>query len=184
MPDNPATWWAHIDVDAEKRSFPMWTFPANLRLQGDSFRFLSDLLAALKGRADGSFRARAVARVKELAEEGSARREQAARMATDPGKAGEINPHFLCAALAKALKPEDIVLNEAIRNAGVVFQQMPRTVPGSLVGLAGAGLGFSGGVALGLKLALPERTVVQIVGDGSPIHNRRLRFRGTTDCRS
>ena len=28
MPDNPATWWAHIDVDAEKRNFPMWTFPA------------------------------------------------------------------------------------------------------------------------------------------------------------
>jgi acetolactate synthase-1/2/3 large subunit len=32
MPDNPATWWAHIDVDAEKRNFPIWTFPGNLRL--------------------------------------------------------------------------------------------------------------------------------------------------------
>ncbi len=52
MPDNPATWWAHIDVDAEKRAFPMWTFPANLRLQGDSYRFFADLLAALKARAD------------------------------------------------------------------------------------------------------------------------------------
>ena len=38
--------------------------------------------------------------------------------------------------------------------------------PGSYVGLAGGGLGFSGGMALGLKLAQPERRVVQIIGDG------------------
>ena len=50
MPDNPATWWAHIDVDAEKRNFPMWTFPGNLRLPGDSHRILADLLAALKAK--------------------------------------------------------------------------------------------------------------------------------------
>ena len=52
MPDNPATWWVHIDVDAEKRNFPMWTFPGNLRLPGDSHRILTDLLAALKAKAD------------------------------------------------------------------------------------------------------------------------------------
>src|SRR5207245_376744 len=64
MPDNPATWWAHVDLDAEKRSFPMWTFPANLRLQGDSHRFFVDLLAVLKARADAGFKARAAERVK------------------------------------------------------------------------------------------------------------------------
>ena len=59
------------------------------------------------------------------------------------------------------------MLNEAIRNGPVVAQQMPRTEPGTLVGLAGGGLGFSGGMALGLKLAMPERTIVQIAGDGT-----------------
>ena len=167
MPDNPATWWAHIDVDAEKRNFPIWTFPGNLRLPGDSHRILSDLLAALKARADAGFKARAAERVKRLAEEGQARREQAAKAAANRGTRGRSTRIILCAALAKALKPTDIVLNEAIRNGPVVFQQMPRTKPGTLVGLAGGGLGFSGGMALGLKLAMPERTVVQIVGDGT-----------------
>lgn len=167
MPDNPDTWWAHIDVDAEKRAFPMWTFPGNLRLQGDSHRILADLLAAMKARADAAFRITAAARVETLAEENKARREQAAKAAAQRGAPGQINPHFLCAALAKALDPSAIVLNEAIRNAAVVFAQMPRTEPGTLVGLAGGGLGFSGGMALGLKLAQPERTVVQIVGDGT-----------------
>ena len=167
MPDNPATWWAHIDVDAEKRNFPMWTFPGNLRLPGDSYRILSDLLTMLKERADEGFKARAADRVAELAAEGKARRDAAATAAGNRGVAGEINPHFLCAALARALDPSAVVLNEAIRNGGVVFQQMPRTRAGTLVGLAGGGLGFSGGMALGLKLAQPERTIVQIVGDGT-----------------
>jgi acetolactate synthase-1/2/3 large subunit len=167
MPDNPSTWWAHVDVDAEKRGFPMWTFPANLRLQGDSGRFLADLLAVLKAKADAEFKARAAARVAALAEEGTARRAQAARLAGDPGVAGEINPHYLCAALAKALGPSAIVINEAIRNIPAVLAQMPRTEPGSLVGLAGAGLGFAASLALGLKLALPDRIVVPIMGDGT-----------------
>jgi acetolactate synthase-1/2/3 large subunit len=167
MPDNPATWWAQIDIDAEKRNFPMWTFPASLRLQGDSHRVLSDLLAVLKAKADGAFKTRAAARVAKLAEEGQARRDGAARLAHQRGSAGQISPHYVCAALAKALKPTDIVLNEAIRNGPTVIAQMPRTEPGTLVGLAGGGLGFSGGMALGLKLAMPERTVVQIAGDGT-----------------
>jgi acetolactate synthase I/II/III large subunit len=167
MPDNPATWWAHVDVDAEKRAFPIWNFPANFRLQGDSHRILADLLAVLKERADAGFRARAAARVAGLAQEGEARRAQAAKLAAGRGMSGAINPHFICAQLAKALDPSAIVLNEAIRNGPVVFQQMPRTEPGTLVGLAGGGLGFSGGMALGLKLAKPDRMVVQIVGDGT-----------------
>ena len=167
MPDNPATWWAHVDLDPDKRGFPMWSFPANLRLQGDSGRFYADLLACLQARADAGFRARAAARVQRLAEEGAARRAQAARLAAEAGVAGAINPHFLCAALQRALEPDDVVINEAIRNIPVVLQQMPRTRPGSLVGLAGAGLGFAANLALGLKLARPERIVVPIMGDGT-----------------
>jgi acetolactate synthase I/II/III large subunit len=166
-PDNPATWWAHIDVDAEKRNFPMWSFPGNHRLGGDSFRILSDLLAVLKTRADEGFKARAAARVLALAEESKARRALAAKAAANRGVAGQVTPAFVCAALARALEPSAIVLNEAIRNGPVVLQQMPRTLPGTLIGYSGGGLGFSGGTALGLKLALPDRTVVQIVGDGS-----------------
>jgi acetolactate synthase I/II/III large subunit len=36
----------------------------------------------------------------------------------------------------------DIVLNEAIRNTMAVFEQIPREVPGSLMGLSGGGLAF------------------------------------------
>ena len=164
--ENLATWWAQIDIDAEKRNFPMWTFPGNLRLQGDSHRILSDLLAALQAKAGADFTARAAARVATLTEEGKARRAVAAKAAANRGDKGALTPAFVCASLAKALEPSAIVLNEAIRNGPVVLQQMPRTEAGTLVGYSGGGLGFSSGTALGLKLALPDRTVVQLVGDG------------------
>jgi len=78
-----------------------------------------------------------------------------------------VNPHYLCAELGRALGEDDILVNEAIRNAGVVFNQIVRTRPGTSLGFSGGGLGCSAGLALGAKLAAPQRTVVCAVGDGA-----------------
>ncbi len=166
-PDNAATYWAHIDVDVIKRSFPMWGFPSLLRVQGDSARILAQLLDAMRMRATPELTHRAQARVDALATERDARAKSAAALAAEPGARGAINPHFVCAALGRALAADDVVLNEAIRNTTAVLAQIPRTQPGTLLGLAGGGLGFSGGMALGIKLAQPARAVVQIIGDGT-----------------
>src|SRR6266480_4848551 len=45
---NETTFWAHIDVDVRKPASPMWTFPGNLRMQGDSARILEQLLVELR----------------------------------------------------------------------------------------------------------------------------------------
>ena len=164
--ENPETFWAHIDVDVVKQAFPMWGFPSNLRIAGDSNRILAQLLQELESVATPAFREAAAGRVAALAKDHAARGENAARLAADHGAPGRINPQYLCAELGRAIGPDDIVLNEAIRNAPAVANQVPRTRPGTLIGLAGGGLGFSGGMALGVKLAHPERTVVQITGDG------------------
>jgi acetolactate synthase-1/2/3 large subunit len=165
-PENPATFWAHIDVDVVKHAFPMWGFPNNLRIAGDSCRILAQLVAELKARATPAFRDAAAKRVAALAKEHEARMQGVAKLAADRGEPGRINPQYLCAELGRAIGPEDIVLNESIRNTSAVSNQIPRTRPGTLIGLAGGGLGFSGGMALGAKLACPDRTVVQVAGDG------------------
>lgn len=159
--------WAQIDVDALKRDMPMWSYPCARRYEGDSASMLERLLAIVERRADAPARARAAARVAEMAQEQRARRDREAALARAPGEPGRLNAHHVCAAVAERLGPDDVVINEAIRNAPAVFAQMPRSRPGTIVGLAGGGLGFSSGVALGLKLADPARTVVQVVGDGS-----------------
>ncbi|HEU5297520.1 MAG TPA: thiamine pyrophosphate-dependent enzyme, partial [Burkholderiaceae bacterium] len=83
------------------------------------------------------------------------------------GAVRAIAPQHLCALLSHAIARDDVVVNEAIRNSPAVLQQIVRTQPGTLLGCAGGGLGFSGGLALGAKLARPQSRVLQIVGDGS-----------------
>ena len=161
------SFWAHIDIDILKPASPMWTFPGNLRMQGDSGHILTQLLDELKKKATPAFKQKAAARVAQLKAEHTALTERAAKLASDKGTKNEINPHYLMAELNKLLEPEDVVFNEAIRNASAVSMQVKRSLPNTMMRSAGGGLGWSGGFALGAKLAAPERMMVQVVGDGS-----------------
>ena len=102
-------------------------------------------------------------RIKAAREERIAR---AAKLAADKGKTGAINPHYLMAELGKLLDDEDMIFNEGVTNAAAVLMQIPRRVPNTTVRAGGGGLGWSGGTALGAKLAAPDRLAVQICGDG------------------
>jgi acetolactate synthase-1/2/3 large subunit len=161
------SFWAHIDVDVLKLGSPMWTFPGHLRMQGDSGRILEQLLAELKAKATPRFQAAAAARLGDLKAARKQRLAQAARLAAEKGEPGTINPHYLMAELNKVLDDEDIIFNEAVRNTAAVLMQIPRRLPNTTVATGGAGLGWSGGMALGAKLAAPGRLMVQVVGDGS-----------------
>jgi acetolactate synthase I/II/III large subunit len=158
--------WIQIDVDPLKSDFPMWGFPTDLRIQGDSAIILRQVLEAVEARADEGYRKRVAARIAGW----SAAREQAVARRTaasaNKGVAGALNPAFVFATLGRKLAQDDVVLNEAIRNAPILQEHLSRTTPASYVGLAGGGLGFSGGMALGLKLAQPDRRIVQVIGDG------------------
>jgi acetolactate synthase-1/2/3 large subunit len=163
----PDSFWAHIDIDILKPASPMWTFPGNLRMQGDSGQILTQLVTEVKNRATPEFRQRAAARVEKLKAEHAAFLERAKALAADKGKTDEINPHYLMAELNKLLAPDDVVFNEGIRNAGAVALQIERPAANTMMRSAGGGLGWSGGFALGAKLAAPDRMMVQVVGDGA-----------------
>jgi acetolactate synthase-1/2/3 large subunit len=163
---NENAFWAHIDIDTLKPGSPMWTFPGNMRMQGDSGRILEQLLAALKAKATPRFTEAAAARRKRIKAARDKRIARAAELAADKGKPGAINPHYLAAQLAKLLDDEDMIFNEGVTNAPAVLMQIPRRVPNTTVRAGGGGLGWSGGTALGAKLAAPDRLAVQICGDG------------------
>ena len=57
--------------------------------------------------------------------------------------------------LGKVLDDHDIIFNEAVTNTPAVLMQIPRPLPNTAFNTNGAGLGWSGGMALGAKLAAP-----------------------------
>ncbi len=163
---DPKSFWAHIDIDTLKPGSPMWTFPGSLRMQGDSGRILEQLLEELKAKATPRFKEAAAARLPRIKALRDERLARAAKLAADKGRPGAINPHYLMAELGKLLDDEDIIFNEGVTNAGAVLLQIPRRVPNTTMRSGGGGLGWSGGMALGAKLAAPDRMMVQISGDG------------------
>ena len=160
------TRWTHIDVDPVKRDFPMWGFATHTRLQADCARALEQILEAVERLATPAFEQRVATRVTAWEQPNAARRTALALAGEQPGEIGAISPQYVCATLGAALKPTDVVINEAIRNSPSVLGQIHRTEPLTLLGCSGGGLGYSGGIALGVKLARPDNRVVQIVGDG------------------
>ena len=166
-PVNPNAYWAQLDVDAIKRDIPMWGFPLNARIEGDSVRLITQLIEIIEASATPAFKTKAAARALALQAAHAQNRHRAASLAQAPGVVNAINPHYLCAAIGQQIRLQDMVLNEAIRNTMAVFEQIPREVPGSLMGLSGGGLGFSAGTALGMKLAQADNRVIHFVGDGS-----------------
>ncbi|MBF9036097.1 thiamine pyrophosphate-requiring protein [Rhodobacterales bacterium HKCCE2091] len=167
----PDAFWAHVDVDALKPGSPVWSFPANLRLEGRSSAILSRLCEIVAGMRTEAEASRAADRVAALRKVGEARRAKAAENAADPGRPGALNPHHVLRALGAALAPDDVIFHEAVRNQPVMVQQIPRPKAGTMTRTAGGGLGASGGMALGHKLAKPDTLVVQIVGDGAFYYN-------------
>jgi acetolactate synthase-1/2/3 large subunit len=159
--------WIQIDIDALKADIPMWGFATDLRIQGDSAAILRQVLEIVVARSDDSYLKKVRDRIASWQPAREAAQAKRISAAEPKGSPGAINPAYLFARLQALLSENDIVVNEAVRNAPILQQQLRRTRPSTYVGLAGGGLGFSGGMALGLRLANPSRRVVQIVGDGA-----------------
>jgi acetolactate synthase-1/2/3 large subunit len=158
--------WIQIDIDPLKSDFPMWGFPTDMRIQADCATVLRQVFEAIEARADDAWRKRVAARMASWSGAREAANKRRAEARANKGVSGALTPAFLFATLNEKLSQDDIVVNEAIRNAPILQEHITRTRPLSYVGLAGGGLGFSGGMALGLRLAEPKRRIVQVIGDG------------------
>ena len=89
----------------------------------------------------------------------------------DPPAAGEpLYAVHVLAALAERLPRDAIVLEEAPVDRPEIHSRLPAREPLGYVSAAMGGLGFAMPAAAGLRMALPHRPVVAVVGDGSALY--------------
>jgi thiamine pyrophosphate-dependent acetolactate synthase large subunit-like protein len=92
---------------------------------------------------------------------------------SQPLKDNTFGTSHLCRVLRKVVPKDSIFAIEAVTNTVFVADALQATFPGSWINCGGGGLGWSGGGALGVKLASEYESggkgkfVVQIVGDGT-----------------
>jgi acetolactate synthase-1/2/3 large subunit len=74
---------------------------------------------------------------------------------------------ILTAAIREHVDDDTIIISEGISHYHTIVDHLGLTRPGSLFTSGGGSLGWSGGAAIGAKLAHPDKTVICLCGDGS-----------------
>jgi hypothetical protein len=168
----------HVDVDPLKQVMPVFYIAAQHRYRADALTALEQVVGLLKSDEGLQAQLTGEARDKQWAalQESYQKRLEAIAVRSQPLENGEFGTSHLCTRL-KALCPQDTLWAiEAVTNTFFVHDSIQPTIPGSWINCGGGGLGWSGGGALGMKLASEYEAglkgekgkfVVQIVGDGT-----------------
>jgi acetolactate synthase I/II/III large subunit len=153
----------HIDIDPLKEQMPMWYIPARHVFRADVGTALTEVNECLR---TAYIDENAVeARKAQYAQFHEERRQKL--LAREQPRKDIITPEFLTACIRQYLDNRTIIVHEGVTNSKQILDHLMPTRPGSVFTSGGGALGWSGGAAIGAKLAQPENTVVSLTGDGS-----------------
>ncbi|MCJ1365436.1 hypothetical protein MMC16_004557 [Acarospora aff. strigata] len=161
----------HVDIDPLKQQMPVFYIAAMARYRADSYTAIKQLHTYVKNnkvlsQKVGTYNDRWT----KLEKQHQTRMETIAQLA-QPGSDDDYNVSYLTACVRKAVPKDTIFCIEAVTNTAFVADQIQASSPGSWINCGGGGLGWSGGGALGVKMATDaagdKKFVCQIVGDGT-----------------
>lgn len=165
----------HIDVDTLKQQMPVFYINAIARYRVDAETAVTQITghinASMKDKISSQrFTDRATA----LQASYQSRLEKISQQVV-VSEDGNYGCPYLIRQVRDACPPDTIWAIEAVTNTPFVADQIQATLPNSWINCGGGGLGWSGGGALGIKLATDfenggtnkGKFVCQIVGDGT-----------------
>jgi benzoylformate decarboxylase len=165
MPEGLAI--VHLDTDAWELGK---NYAARAAILGDPKATLPELAALLSERMSAAQQAQARTRLDAARTAIAAEREALhAKARVEAGKT-PLRPLALWQAMAEMLPRDVVVVEEALSSAPGLRQLLRSDDPQSFFGLRGGGIGWGLPAAIGVKLALPQRPVVALVGDGSAMY--------------
>lgn len=167
----------HVDCDPLKQMMPVFYIDAEQRYRADSLTATEQVTAYLKSHnaSQAKLSSKEADARWEALQKSYAKRLSDIEARTKPADNGEFGSGHLSRRL-KALCPEETIWAiEAVTNTAFVHDNLQPEAPGSWINCGGGGLGWSGGGALGIKLATDAESggpgkgkfVCQIVGDGT-----------------
>jgi thiamine pyrophosphate-dependent acetolactate synthase large subunit-like protein len=165
----------HIDVDPLKQQMPVFYIDAIARYKADAETSISQLTEHIKNTKSDTISSQAFSdRWTALQQSHKSRLETIASQAKAADD-GTYATSYLMSEVRKAVPKDTLWAIEAVTQTGFVADQVQATIPGSWINCGGGGLGWSGGGALGIKLASDVQAggtnkgkfVCQVVGDGT-----------------
>ncbi len=160
----------HLDVDPWEIGK---NYPAKVAIVGDPKATLPDLAEALRRRFNGGRHPEAQRRLAEGEQRRAETTAELKKRALAASSRQPIAPLALIHAVSESLPPDAVVVDESISSGGGLRELLRCQDPQSFFGLRGGGIGWGLPAAVGVKLALPHRPVVALVGDGSAMYTNQ-----------
>ena len=153
---------------------PVFYLNALKRYRADSFTSISQLANYITSSLSTKINSEVFTQRWDALAESHSRKLADIAKAAEPKSDGTFGTGYLCRTVRKLVPQDSIFAIEAVTNTLFVADNIQATLPGSWINCGGGGLGWSGGGALGIKLASEfengagkGKFVVCIVGDGT-----------------
>ena len=147
-------------------------YPAQTAIHANVKETLRALVALLQARMSADQKMAAARRLAEITNHNwSSKRQALCTEALNLAEAQPIDPRFMNMQIADTLPKDAVVVEEGLTSTFSLLGFLPLRDSKSYFGLASGGIGFAMGGAVGISLALPDRPVVAIVGDGSAMYS-------------
>ncbi|HTU44919.1 MAG TPA: thiamine pyrophosphate-requiring protein [Bryobacteraceae bacterium] len=155
----------HIDVDPLKERRPLWYVPAKRAFRAD----VATALRQINEQVDRSTIDERRVEERRSHYEGLAKERRAAlgECEREHAKSDVITAEYLTSRVRHHTDSDTIFLVEGVTNNKAMFDHLRPSRPGSVFTSGGGSLGWNGGAAIGIKMALPNKTVVSLTGDGT-----------------
>jgi benzoylformate decarboxylase len=157
----------HLDTDPWQIGK---NYPAQVAILGDPKATLPDITAALGAHMSAGAKGAIAARLKSTTE--TIKKDLEAFRAKARALAGKtpVQPLALLEAIGAMLPKDAVVIEEVLSSAPGIRMLINSNDEQSFYGLRGGGIGWGLPAAIGAKVALPDRPVVALIGDGSAMY--------------
>jgi benzoylformate decarboxylase len=160
----------HLDVNPWELGK---NYPAEVAIFGEPKATLPEISEAIRHHTGKSGHPHAARRREAVASAFAAERADLVRRADAEASRVPISPLTLMHEVAKVTPSDAVIVDEAISSSQGIRHFFQCADAKSFFGLRGGGIGWGLPAALGVKLALPHRPVVALVGDGSSMYTNQ-----------
>ena len=165
MPDGMPV--VHLDTDPWELAK---NYPEQVSILGEPKVTLPELTLAVQA-ARSVAEAEAVAkRLQQVRAEGVASLRKLHSMADAVADRHPVHPLALMQTIGRLLPEDAVVIDETVSSGTGLRRFLKSNDAQSFFGLRGGGIGWGLPAAIGVKLALPDRPVVALIGDGSAMY--------------
>ena len=146
-------------------------YPTELAVQADVRETLAALNDRLRVRRPNGYEPAARRRIERLRPGNWSAAREAFVRSLGPCPEAPIHPDHLMRVLSETLPVDAVVVDEGLTSSFALPRLWPYRDERSYYGLASGGIGFAVAGAVGIRLAVPDRPVVAVIGDGSALYN-------------